>query len=65
MKICSQGIRSPGPYLNLGLSEFETEVLTSVLNNSFIRQLFKAHVLYGYTSTRTSLLSFLQPPYAS
>jgi hypothetical protein len=63
MKICSQGIRSPGGYLNLGLAELESEVLTSVLNHSFIRELFEAFICYGYKST--SLIPSLQPPYAS
>jgi hypothetical protein len=44
MKMCSHGVRSPGGYLNLGLAEFEAEVLTSVLNHSFIRELFEAHI---------------------
>jgi hypothetical protein len=64
MKICSQGVRSPGGYLNLGLAEFETEVLTTVLHHSFTRQLFEAHILMtGYTGT--SAVPSLQPTHAS
>lgn len=44
MKTCSQGVGSPGCYLNLRLAEFETEVLTCILNHSFIRELFEAHI---------------------
>jgi hypothetical protein len=40
-KLCSEVMRPPGRYLNLGLAEFEAEVLTIALNYSFIQELVK------------------------